>query len=222
MPYVLERAADCEGSNASIDMFIGRPGNQNRIPMANQKFIEIAQKLRRLERMMGGLAKDAEEKALLFDWRDNVERGKSGHPTNRTHAKADETFDRSTLGRLLLNLRDCRHEHLEPELFSNISWDILLTLFVDGDGGKKGLTTKAVCLSSKVAPATGSRWLALLEEEGLIRRYPSKADQRASMVELSSAGALMMEQYIDSAGSAIYALFVDMQIETAVEKPPVS
>jgi len=144
--------------------------------MPNQKFIEIAQKLRRLERMMGGLARDAEQKALVFDWKGNSDKAvESAKPKDRQLG----SFDRPTLARLMLKLRDCRHELVEPELLSNVSWDILLTLFVEGEAGKKALTTKSVCIASKVPQTTGLRWLTMLEEDGLIRRYTVENDQRA-------------------------------------------
>lgn len=179
--------------------------------MPIQNFIQIAQKLRRLERIMGGLAADAEQKAVLFDgscddgYADRLEIAPLGD-------RFDSMMDRQRLGRLLLQLRNSRHDHLEPELFSNASWDILLTLFVEGEAGKKALSITTICNDAHIPVATGERWLSLLSEQALIRTEEAAADFQACTISLSPQGVAAMEQYIDSAGAAIYAMFVDMQV----------
>lgn len=189
--------------------------------MPNQKFAEIAQKLRRVERMIGGLAKDAEEKARIFHWSAEHGSGEVGKGAKPSRNQAGSAFDRLALARLLLTLKERRHDHLDAQQTSNISWEILLALFAEGEGGKKGLSTKSLCLTAKVPLTTGNRWISSLEEEGLVRRYGVEDDQRLSMVELSPAGALMMEQYLDSAGGAIYEMFIDMKLETVFDGVPV-
>ncbi|RVQ68772.1 hypothetical protein EKN06_00620 [Croceicoccus ponticola] len=126
-------------------------------------------------------------------------------------------MDRRSLGRLLLKLRNSRHDHLEPELFSNASWDILLTLFVEGDAGRKPLPIKAICQDAKIPLATGERWLTLLSEQGLIQKERGAANPNAGMVVLSQEGISSMERYIDSAGAAIYAMFVDIRLDAEID-----
>lgn len=184
--------------------------------MPNQDFVLIAHKLRRLERIMGGLAADAERKAVLFDSsrdRDPVEPFASSVLGDRQPGP----MDRRSLGRLLLKLRNSRHDHLEPELFSNASWDILLTLFVEGDAGRKPLPIKAICQDAKIPLATGERWLTLLSEQGLIQKERGAANPNAGMVVLSQEGISSMERYIDSAGAAIYAMFVDIRLDAEID-----
>ncbi|MDR7103017.1 hypothetical protein [Croceicoccus sp. BE223] len=182
--------------------------------MPNQDFIQIAQKLRRLEQIMGGLAADAEYKAVLFE-----ESGLANTAEQRRISPSEDRgrdpMNRETMGRLLLKLRNSRHDHLEPELFSNASWDILLTLYVDGDAGRKPLPIKAICQDAKIPVATGERWLNLLFEQGLIRR--ESPTQQDGLIMLSQPGVASMEHYIDSAGAAIYALFVEMRLGAEME-----
>ncbi len=184
--------------------------------MPNQDFVQIAQKLRRLERIMGGLAADAEQKAILFDGLSDfrsAEHDEISWPGNGQPGLPN----RRALGRLLLRLRNSRHDYLEPELFSNASWDILLTLFVEGEAGQKPLPAKTICEDAKIPLATGERWMNQLAEQGLIRTERDAPDPRAGLVALSEDGVTSMERYIDCAGAAIYGMFVDMRIDAEID-----
>lgn len=182
--------------------------------MSGKRFSEIATKLRRIERMMNGLAADAERKAVLFG-----EAGAVG-PSSDMRSKSTDAipkFDRASLARLLLKLKDCRLNHIENDMFSNVSWDMLLTLYVEEMATGGPVLTKAVILGAGCAQSTGSRWIGHLEEQGLIRRFGASEDQRARMVEITDQGVEIMDDYLEAAGAVIYEAWIDMQVESAVE-----
>ena len=113
--------------------------------------------------------------------------------------------------------KDCRLNHIENDMFSNVSWDMLLTLYVEEMATGGPVLTKAVILGAGCAQSTGSRWIGHLEEQGLIRRFGASEDQRARMVEITDQGVEIMDDYLEAAGAVIYEAWIDMQVESAVE-----
>lgn len=190
--------------------------------MPSERFNEIARKLRRLERMMGGLADDAERKASLFGDDGAASPAGASHDEGAAGINASPRagalkFDHESLAKLLLRLKQCRQVHMDDELFGNVSWDMLLTIFLEKNRQGSAIRSKVAILGANCPPTTGLRWLSLLEEEGLIRRFGADDDLRARLVELTDSGDQIMREYLDAAGSAIYETFVEMQVDASIQ-----
>jgi hypothetical protein len=87
-----------------------------------------------------------------------------------------------------------RNSIVGRNLFGEPAWDILLDLFVARVEGIR-LSVKAVCIGSQVPYGTAFRWIAVLESEGFLVRFPDPADGRRVWVELSDFGLHRMYQY---------------------------
>lgn len=72
----------------------------------------------------------------------------------------------------------------DPALFGEPAWDLLLDLFIAMREGKRVPVTSA-CIGAAVPTTTALRWLALLEERGLIHRENDASDARRVFVRLS-------------------------------------
>jgi DNA-binding MarR family transcriptional regulator len=79
--------------------------------------------------------------------------------------------------------RDLRRRFLDPELFGEPAWDILLDLY-SANLAQKRVAVGSVCIASGVPATTAIRWLAAMEAKGLVRRRPDPSDRRRIFVEL--------------------------------------
>ena len=87
--------------------------------------------------------------------------------------------------------RQKRASSLPEGFFGEAAWDILLDLFVH-EGLQKQVSITSACAASGVPPTTALRWLGLLEQQGLVRRIPSKMDARVEYLELTRDGRLSL------------------------------
>lgn len=103
------------------------------------------------------------------------------------------------------NARRERSRHLDPSLFGELSWDILLDLFIHHGLGKRVSVTSA-CIASAGATTTALRHLTLLQEAGLISRDVSMADKRVAYIGLTDKGLQDIASYLNVRAStrAIY------------------
>jgi DNA-binding MarR family transcriptional regulator len=80
--------------------------------------------------------------------------------------------------------RERRKQILEPELFGEPGWDILLSLYAAEHAGYR-MKIAAVCNESGVPDTTALRWIESLRELGLIVKRRNPLDARSSFVELT-------------------------------------
>jgi len=66
------------------------------------------------------------------------------------------------------------------------AWDMMLDLYQARATGQK-ISVSSASIGGACAPTTGLRWLAILEEKGLIKRIPDEHDGRRMLVELSDS-----------------------------------
>lgn len=83
-------------------------------------------------------------------------------------------------------------------LFGEPAWDMLLDLFIAGLEGKQVPVTSA-CIGACVPTTTALRWLAVIEERGLVIREPDPSDARRAHVRLSPEAIERMELYFQRA-----------------------
>lgn len=81
-------------------------------------------------------------------------------------------------------MRRKRANELGTDLFGEPAWDLLLDLLVQKLDGKKTCVTSA-CIGANAPPTTALRYLAALQQAGLINRRGCKRDSRIQYVELT-------------------------------------
>lgn len=72
------------------------------------------------------------------------------------------------------------------------AWRILLELYIHR-GSRWDLSVTAVSLAADIAPTTSLRWLAELEDRGLIDRLADQLDRRRIHVRLTQEGLIKVE-----------------------------
>jgi DNA-binding MarR family transcriptional regulator len=88
-----------------------------------------------------------------------------------------------------------RLQHFDESLFGEPAWDMLLDLFVNRASGRR-VNITSLCLAADVAQSTGLRYVALLEQKGLVERMPAGDDRRVILVDLTQEGFKAMRRYV--------------------------
>jgi len=88
-----------------------------------------------------------------------------------------------------------RSKFLDPSLFAEPAWDMLLDLFVASASGRVVSVTR-LCRAADVPDATGLRWIEMLESKGLVRRRSVSEEGHLRLVEISDHGFEAMSKYI--------------------------
>jgi DNA-binding MarR family transcriptional regulator len=98
----------------------------------------------------------------------------------------------------IYRLRRRRERQLSRDLLGEPCWDLLLDLFTNTVRGIPVSVTGA-CIATNVPTTTALRWLAILEERGLLKRYPDPFDRRVVLVRLTEAGLTSMRTILGEA-----------------------
>lgn len=96
--------------------------------------------------------------------------------------------------RLTYRGRRSRTLFFEESLFGEPAWDLLLDLFIAAKERKRVPVTSA-CIGAAVPTTTALRWLAILEERGLVIREADPTDARRIFVRLTADAYGKMVSY---------------------------
>jgi DNA-binding MarR family transcriptional regulator len=95
--------------------------------------------------------------------------------------------DLTRIARMVLNVRAKRRRLLNPSLFSEPAWDILLELFA-AEGEGRRLSVSSVGLIADIPVTTALRWINVLEKEALVTREDDPLDRRRSFLNITEEG----------------------------------
>lgn len=94
----------------------------------------------------------------------------------------------------LLKLRRNRDRFFDAEMFADPAWDILLELYAARLGQRK-ISVGSLCHAAAVPATTALRWIAMLQNKGLIERTADLMDGRRFHLSLSNTGHCAMASY---------------------------
>jgi DNA-binding MarR family transcriptional regulator len=95
------------------------------------------------------------------------------------------------MARVSFAVRRRRADYLHRAMLGEPAYDMLLGLYVAGDG--QPVTTSRLADIAGVAPSSAMRWIEYLVGKGLVLREPHPTDKRASILRLSLAGRTALE-----------------------------
>jgi hypothetical protein len=104
---------------------------------------------------------------------------------------------RYTVARLM-EVRKQRGKHLDAALLGAPVWDMLLTLF-HASLSNQSLSVEEVCNSAGQHPATSKRWIAVLENFGLV-----EFGDQDKIIHLTDKGVAQMRQAIGEARDILF------------------
>lgn len=94
--------------------------------------------------------------------------------------------------RAVISERGRRAQFFGRAMLGEPAWDILLQLYVSDHGV---LAIRDVVLMTEEPKSTAIRWIAYLEEKGLVGRRPDPVDRRLIQVELLERGRALLDGY---------------------------
>jgi hypothetical protein len=116
---------------------------------------------------------------------------RTAEPGTRALGLSDDKL--ATVARSIYRTRRRRLHYFDQSLFADPAWDMMLDLFINKVGASR-VSTTSLCLAAGVAQATGIRWVQLLEEQGLLRRFKAPDDGRLVLIEITPHGYRLMRQ----------------------------
>lgn len=97
--------------------------------------------------------------------------------------------------RKLVRMREQRGQFLNPALFSDPMWDILLDL-TSARLEEKTVPVSSVCQAAGVPMSTALRQIRSLVDMGLIRRWSDPLDRRRDLLAINDEAMEAMRQYL--------------------------
>jgi DNA-binding MarR family transcriptional regulator len=82
-------------------------------------------------------------------------------------------------------------------LFGEPAWDMLVDLFIANEEGNS-ISVSSLCIAAVVPGTTALRWIAILEQENLIKRTPDPNDQRRVFLSLTDTGNTSMKKHFET------------------------
>lgn len=149
------------------------------------------------------------DKLLL--WFNETRQELAGEASLGNGAEQQDTL--STLSMTYYRVRRTRDNYFPRQLFGEPAWDILLDLYINHAQGRK-ISVSSLCVASMVPATTALRYIAMLEDQGLLRKIASEHDRRVSLVELTDKGCAAMEAYMTSVAVEIVDLLADRRKNT--------
>lgn len=92
-------------------------------------------------------------------------------PADKAQSAGPELTALEVASRLMAERRS-RGQWLNGALFSDPAWDIMINLYV-AQVRHGGCTLRRLLVGSSIPPETATRWVAILESEGLVTSAPS-------------------------------------------------
>jgi DNA-binding MarR family transcriptional regulator len=105
----------------------------------------------------------------------------------------------------ICELRRSRHAFFPGKLLGDGMWDVLLRLYA-AHLDQHRLSISRLTRETGIAATTVLRWLASLDQAGLIERTDDPNDYRRVFVELSDEGADAMNRFFAASGTR--AIFI--------------
>ncbi|GEO00760.1 hypothetical protein NSE01_25920 [Novosphingobium sediminis] len=156
---------------------------------------DLAAALRRAMRKWLRLCGERSLAALSASLRGPV--SEAGQPASAVAAPLAPVDDTELLKitRKLVRMREQRGQFLNPALFSDPMWDILLDL-TSARLEQKTVPVSSVCQAAGVPMSTALRQIRSLVDMGLIRRWSDPLDRRRDLLAINDEAMEAMRQYL--------------------------
>lgn len=100
-----------------------------------------------------------------------------------------------TMARNDLNARQRKKKIFsESEIFGEPAFEILLHTYV-ADAERRTLAATELCSSASVPISIGTRYISILEQQGLLSRHPSMTDFRTTIVSITHLGIAKINEF---------------------------
>ena len=129
-------------------------------------------------------------------------------PTSTTFPSDHELANSA---RTVSKYRLSRDNYFPKGLFGEPAWNMLVDLFITHTEGTP-VSVSSLGIASGSAPTTALRHMEVLENHGLIERYPSVTDRRVILVQLTAEGVHSMREFLTQGKPSVDSFPVKMSI----------
>jgi len=143
---------------------------------------------------------DRREAARLLSLIGNAPRGKVEDLRARMEPGTTKELDQETLlARVRKHVveRQLRNAYFNPSIFGEPAWEILLTLYISENTGRKP-TLRRLAHRVNTPLTTAIRWIDYLAKENLVQKEPRPDYRRMMYVTLLDKGRALIEDYFSS------------------------
>ena len=166
---------------------------------------QIANRLDKLDSADGGWGQKAGGGAFRFESPSDGYRAEDTLIAKPRLRQSRPPLPDARLVRQIIAQRTARSKFLDPELFADPAWDMLLDLTAARVEHNR-VSVTSLCIASGVPPTTALRWIGQMVESGLFDRVEDDADRRRAFIELSDKAADAMARYFTEIGHDTMAL----------------
>ncbi|APE28179.1 winged helix DNA-binding protein [Aurantiacibacter gangjinensis] len=103
------------------------------------------------------------------------------------------------LVRKIIAARKARARFVDPNLFADPAWDMLLDLTAARVEHQR-VSVTSLCIASGVPPTTALRWIGQMVDAGLFERVDDELDRRRAFIRLTDKAADAMARYFAEVG----------------------
>ena len=103
----------------------------------------------------------------------------------------------------LQRARARRGEFMNPRLFADPAWDMLIELYAC-ELAQRRTTVTDLTVASGVPQTTALRWISALQKDGLVVRRNDPLDGRRIFISLTEKGSNALRQFFDSLPPSIF------------------
>ena len=121
-----------------------------------------------------------------------------GSASGRLAQDVEFPLDLIQMAKRIKAIRESRGALLEPTLFGEPAWNILLALYVAA-GERYALSISALCAESGAPATTAARSIKRLLELDMVRRVPNPSDSRSTYIELGRETATKLTELLEIA-----------------------
>lgn len=168
---------------------------------------QVSQMAARLDQLVPPATDDGHERGAfrLESPRPAYSEQSRGDDGTRLHRTARAPAPDPRLMRQIIRQRQMRAKFLDPELFADPAWDMLLDLTA-ARAEHLRVSVTSLCIASGVPPTTALRWIGVLSEAGLVKRVEDESDRRRAFIALSDKAADDMARFFAEIGSKAHWL----------------
>lgn len=104
--------------------------------------------------------------------------------------------------RSIIRMRRLREQFLDPALFADPAWDMLLDLAA-AEIERRSVAVSSLCIAASVPATTALRWIATMTEHELLVRRPDPEDGRRVFIALGERASAAMSAYLAAAAQVM-------------------
>lgn len=201
-PARAERVVALGGALARLGSAVRELSEEDRLAVLRltEQVGQIAQRLDRLVPTAAPGSVAASSHTALSEMPDRAD--KRGLVDEERPGAGDPPLPDPKLVRRVIRQRQLRGRFIDPDLFADPAWDMLLDLTA-ATAEKARVSVSSLCIAAAVPPTTALRWIRQMTDYGLLARIEDDEDRRRAFITLTERSTRAMASYFAELGDEV-------------------